>query len=432
MKDIKVPQRLKGFNDYFADDVMIRRYVTDIIRSTYEKYGFEPLETPALEYSELILGQSGEEAEKLYYRFQDPGQRDVMLRYEVMISMCRAVAQNTNNIQFPYKRYQIQNVWRAENTQKGRYREFTQCDADIVGTDSMLADAEVIQMGIEILSKLGFKEFRAVINNRKILDGLVEYLGIDKDKSYGVYMSLDKLKKIGIQKVYEELVDRRGIEEDKAKKILDIISISDLDKLNDSIGSTKVGREGIEELKEIFKYLKSMDVNTSNYVFDISLARGLASYTGPVWEYEVIDGGLGSVGGCGRYDKAIEKYIGINMPATGGSFGLERLCDIIKDRNMVKFGKTTTSVLITNIDNNLVDEYISLGNMLRENSINTMIYPQTEKLGKQLKYADRKGIRYVLIVGQDEKEKNLIQLKDMINESSFLIKKEDLIQKISV
>ncbi|MCA9380504.1 ATP phosphoribosyltransferase regulatory subunit, partial [Candidatus Dojkabacteria bacterium] len=179
------PRTLQGFNDYFAEDVRIREYIKNLFRTSFQNYGFEPLETPALEYSELMLGQSGEEAEKQYYRFKDNGERDVMLKFEVMISMCRAIAQSFNEIVFPFKRYQIQNVWRAEKVQKGRYREFTQMDADILGTKSMLADAEIIQMGIEIVQKLGFEDFSARISNRKFLEGLAEYYKIDSSNYYG-------------------------------------------------------------------------------------------------------------------------------------------------------------------------------------------------------------------------------------------------------
>src|SRR4030042_3012554 len=186
------PQKLKGFNDFFAEDMKLREFVIGAFKKVFEKYGYEPLATPALEYTELMLGQSGEEAEKQFYRFKDPGGRDVMLKYEVMTSMCRAVAEKIDKLPMPYKRYQIQRVWRAENTQKGRYREFTQCDADTIGRSSMRCDAEFIQMGLEITKEIGFKDFYARISSRKFLGGLAEYLGIKEAQFYGFCMSLDK------------------------------------------------------------------------------------------------------------------------------------------------------------------------------------------------------------------------------------------------
>ncbi|MBP9759099.1 histidine--tRNA ligase [Candidatus Dojkabacteria bacterium] len=432
---MKVPQRLKGFNDFFIEDMKIREYVIDIFKEIYEKYGYEPLETPALEFTELMLGQSGEEAEKLYYRFNDQGGRDVMLKYEVMISMCRALSQNINNIVFPYKRYQIQSVWRAENVQKGRYREFTQCDADIIGSSSVYCDAEIIQMGVEIVKKLGFKEFKARINNRKFLEGLAEYLKIDKDKFYGFSMSIDKLEKIGIDAVIEEMVEKRGIESSVAQEAMNLItstqgwSFNDkLGKYYDTVGSNLIGKEGLDELKQINEFLESAGVEAQYYEFDTSIARGLASYTGPVWEFTVIEGGVGSISGAGRYDNAIEKYIGKKLPATGGSFGIERVCDILKARNMIKETKTVVSCMIANFDENLMKEYIKVGSMLRNANINTMIFPDAVKLEKQFKYADKKNIKYVLLMGENESKENKVTLRNMLTGEQKLYNIEETIK----
>lgn len=426
MSNLK-PQTLRGFNDWFAEDVKLREFVIGIFKQVFEKYGYEPLETPVLEYSEFMLGQSGEEAEKQFYRFKDPGGRDVMLRYEVMIGMCRAVAANFDKIVFPYKRYQIQPVWRAENTQKGRYREFTQADADTIGSPSITADAEFIQMGLEIVKKLGFKNYLARISNRKILDGLREYLGVPQEKFYGMCMSLDKIKKIGKDKVKVELINIRGFLPETVDKIFALIEIDEnqnlkneeiIEKLRPTIGKTKIGLEGLNELKEIFDYLKLVGTPEKLYRFDTSLARGLASYTGPVWEFEVIDGGVGSIGGCGRYDNAIGRYLGggKTIPATGGSFGIERICDIIKERKMLNLGKTKTKVMVSVFSPELADESLKLAVTLRQEGINTMLFPDTEtKLDKQIKYADKKGIKYVVILGPDEAKNGSVTLKDLKN-----------------
>lgn len=420
----KTPKRLKGFQDFFGRDARIRQYVVGVFREVYEKFGYEPLETPALEYSELILGQSGEEAEKQYYRFNDNGDRDVMLRFEVMISMCRAMAQNIANITLPYKRYQIQPVWRAENVQKGRYREFTQCDADTVGSASMTADAEFIQMGIEILARLGFKEFEARISNKKFLLGLAEFLGINPALAYSFQMSIDKLEKIGKDKVIEEMVNLRDIPEEKARKAMEMLDIEKYKQMNpgeiiaafqESVGTTTVGKEALAELTEIFAYLKDAGVEQKYYRFDISIARGLASYTGPVWEYSVIDGGVGSVGGAGRYDNAIEKYLGKKIPATGGSFGLERICDIIKDRNMYDAGETPAEILVARFSEKTSSACIKLAQKLRQEGKKVMLYPDITKLGRQLKYADKKGIGSVVILGEDELAAGKYKIRTMEN-----------------
>jgi histidyl-tRNA synthetase len=419
----KTPRTLQGFNDYFAQDIALRNYVKEIFRVTFEKYGYEPLETPALEFSELMLGQSGEEAEKQYYRFEDNGGRDVMLKFEVMISMCRALAQNINSIPLPYKRYQIQNVWRAEKVQKGRYREFTQIDADTIGSKSIVSDAEIIQMGIEIISKLGFTDFEGRISNRKFLEGLAVYLGIPEEKYYSFFMSIDKLAKIGSTKVINELVTVRGIERASAEQAMSLINLERykgksfqeiLDSFSGTVGTNEVGKQGISELQEINNYLILNSVDTKYYRFDPTIARGLASYTGPVWEFTILEGGVGSISGGGRYDKAISKYIGQEVPATGGSFGLERICDIIKDRNMLTL-ESPLKVLVIYFSPETFQASLMIANELRLRGIATFFYPENVKLDKQLKYADKKNIPYVVVIGNDELEKGEAVLKDMKN-----------------
>jgi histidyl-tRNA synthetase len=433
-KQIKTPQRLKGFNDFFGADMRIRQFVIDTFIETFEKYGYEPLETPSLEYSELMLGQSGEEAEKQFYRFVDQGGRDVMLKYEVMISMCRAVAQNINNITFPYKRYQIQRVWRAENVQKGRYREFTQCDADTLGSNSLINDAEFIQMGIEILQKLGFKNYETRISNRKFLEGLARYFNVSEDKFYGYSMSIDKLEKIGKDGVVKEMVNMRKID---VKVAEDTVSLLDpqkyiglkfsqiVESFRNTAGTIEKGKEGLDELQEIDNFLKLSEVSENYYKFDPSIARGLASYTGPVWEYIVIEGNVGSVGGCGRYDKVISKYTGLDIPATGGSFGIERLCDIIKDREMIKLEETPAQVLVTVFDENTLKYSIEIAGFLRGKGINTLLFPDNKNVGKQIKYADKKTIPFVIIIGPDEITSEKVLVKDMKTGNEYKMTKEE-------
>lgn len=425
-KDIKT---LKGFSDYFSEDMVIREFVVGKFKSIAKKYGFEGLETPALEYTELILGQSGEEAEKLYYRFQDNGGRDVMLKYELMISMCRAVAQNINNMVFPYKRYQVQPVWRAENVQKGRLREFTQMDIDVIGTSSMYADSEALMIGIEFLKELGFEKYVARISNRKILEGVLEYLNIEKEKFEDFYITVDKLKKIGEGNVIEEL-SSKGFDREKIEDIMSILKIEDIEELAETIGKTEKGKEGIEELKQIFSILKDSGIDNSKYVFDITLARGLASYTGPIWEFEVLDGDVGSVSGGGRYDNAISKYVGREIPATGTSFGLERLMQIIKDRDMLELGKTETKVAILPMDTNCVSTVISIASDLRNSEVNTYVFPPTSKLNQFLSYVNKKSIPWAIIIGGNERKNDLVLLKDMNSSEQFSIEKEEALKKI--
>lgn len=422
------PKTLKGFYDYFADDMRVRDFVRKTFRETAISYGFEALETPALEYSELILGQSGAEAEKLYYRFEDNGGRDVMLKYELMIPMCRAVAQNYNNITFPYKRYQIQNVWRAENVQKGRLREFTQMDIDTLGSSSPMADAEIIQFGLSFLRKLGFKQFIVRLNNREIIKGLIDYLGIDEKYFENVYIAIDKLGKIGEENVKKELLEK-GIEGGKIDTLLSSLNL-DIEKLAEIVKNSEDGERGIKNVKAIMDILKDNKELSEFVKFDPTLTRGLASYTGPVWEYEVIDGDVGSVSGGGRYDKAVSKYIGKEVPATGTSFGLERLTEVLKNRNILSGEISRDSILLIPINEECIGYTMEIANKLRDKDIDTSIYPDIQKLKISLKYADRKGIKWVGIVGEDEMKEEKIQLKNMLDKSQNILSVEEAVNTI--
>ncbi|HPR91823.1 MAG TPA: histidine--tRNA ligase [Candidatus Dojkabacteria bacterium] len=427
MKNGMKPQTLKGFYDYFSDDMRIRNFIKDSFREIAEEYGFEPLETPALEYSELILGQSGEEAEKLYYKFKDNGERDVMLKYELMIPMCRAVAQNINSITLPYKRYQVQNVWRAENVQRGRLREFTQMDVDILGSSSHLADAEIILFGISFLKKIGFENFRVRLNSREIIQGIVEVLDIEESKFEKIYISIDKLEKIGKEKVREILIMDSNIEEEKVDKLLEIIEIKDIDKISNILENSIAGKNGVENIKKILSIINGIEED--KVLFDLSLARGLTSYTGAVWEFEIIEGNIGSVSGGGRYDKAVSKYLGREIPATGTSFGLERLAEVIKQMEMLKT-KNNKSVLIIPIDESSASFVLSTTKKLREQNIQTNIYPDFVKLKESLKYANKKEYTWVIIIGENETSSNTLTLRNMLTQEQFTLTIKEAINKI--
>ena len=427
MKNGMKPQTLKGFYDYFSDDMRIRNFIKDSFREIAEEYGFEPLETPALEYSELILGQSGEEAEKLYYKFKDNGDRDVMLKYELMIPMCRAVAQNINSITLPYKRYQVQNVWRAENVQRGRLREFTQMDVDILGSGSPLADAEIILFGISFLKKIGFDNFRVRLNSREIIQGIVEVLEIEESKFEKIYISIDKLEKIGKEKVREILIMDSNIEKEKVDKLLEIIEIKEIDKISNILENSIAGKNGVENIKKILSIINGTEKD--KVLFDLSLARGLTSYTGAVWEFEIIEGNIGSVSGGGRYDKAVSKYLGREIPATGTSFGLERLAEVIKQMEMLKT-KDNKSVLIIPIDESSASFVLSTTKKLREQNIQTNIYPDFVKLKESLKYANKKEYTWVIIIGENETSSNTLTLRNMLTQEQFSLNIKEAINKI--
>jgi len=429
-------KKLSGFRDFFAADIQIREYVINTFKQVFEKYGYEPLQTPALEYAELFAKEAGSEAAKLFYRFKDEGKRDIMLKYEVMMSMCRAVAENINSLPLPYKRYQIQNVWRAEKPQKGRYREFTQCDADTIGSKSVIWDGEFIQMGIEAMKKLGFKAFQANISNRKFLNGLIQYAGANPKEFIPICMSIDKLPKIGVENVKKELIEKRNISEIIADKILSVITQKgDSEKLiktfKRQLKGVSIAMEGLEELEVIFKYLNTLNIDKKYYAFTPFIARGLAYYTGPIWEFEILDGNIGSVAGCGRYDNTIGRFLGRNMPATGGSFGIERIVEVIKEQNMMTVSESSVQILVTIFSKDLLFDSVKLADSFRQNNINTMLYSDPVKLDKQLKYADKKGIPYVAILGPDELKNETVVIKNMKEKKQKTLSIKDAIKLLS-
>ncbi len=383
------PQTLKGFRDFLPEEKRKRDFAVEKIRQTFELFGFEPLETPALEYAETLLGKYGDEADKLMYLFEDRGKRKVGMRYDQTVPLARLVAQYSD-LPKPFKRYQIQPVWRSDNPQSGRYREFLQCDIDIVGASSSLSDAEIIACTLEAFKKLGFKNATMRINDRSIFDDL----GLTKT----AIITLDKLEKIGKEKVIKELQQKNFQEADKIFASLET--------------SQKNSR-----LNEIFSVLTSYGFTEGrDFVFDPFLARGLEYYTSTIFELKVNEYKTGSLAGGGRYDKLIGQFIGVETPATGIAFGFDRIINAMEELKLFpqSVSDSSTDVLVTIFNEGLLNDSVKVVNELRKTGINSEIYDKASiKLDKQLKYADRKGIQYVIIVGPEEIKKNVIKLKNM-------------------
>lgn len=354
------PRTLKGFRDFLPKEAQKRKFVIETLRKVFESYGFEPLETPALEYEDILTGKYGEEGDKLMYRFEDNGQRKVAMRYDQTVPLARVVAQYSNELPMPFKRYQIQNVWRAENTQKGRFREFLQCDVDIVGTSSYISDSEIIYAAISSLTTLGFKNFKVLVNDRKIFEGIDQ-------KAITI---IDKLKKIGDEGVRKELSEK-GFDP------------TILDKIKSS--------QPTESLEKIINSQK-------NYVFfEPTLARGLDYYTGLIIEVEVEGFDAGSVGGGGRYDRLIGMFEKDNIPAVGFSFGFDRLIEAMDANKLFPNNLQTSKVLVINQEENQ-EKVSKVAYLLRSKNINTEIYLDfTTPLDKQFKYAEKKEIPYVVL-----------------------------------
>jgi len=435
--EIIKPSLPKGTRDFLPEPMLRRQYVMNTIKTIFEKYGYEPLETPSIETLEVLSGKCGDEGEQLIYKVLKRGTgiekvgRDIneftiskfsdlvdeALRYDLTVPLCRVVAMYQNEITIPFKRYQMQPVWRGDKPQKGRYREFYQCDADTVGTASMLADAETIALINEILTTLGFKKFKIRINNRKILSGIVEYSGVAVNRCNEVCIAIDKLEKIGIDGVKQELQERQ-IPQSAINKILPILEISGdaeliLNDVTSLLKSSEIGMEGINETNELISYISTLGVPQQNCVIDLYLARGLTYYTGPIYESVVEEPNIGSLTGGGRYDELVGMFLGRNIPATGTTIGLERIIDVMTELNMLPDSKTKTQVLVTIFNEDTKKASLEITNQLRSAGINTENFFDSGGLKKQFKYADKKGIPFVVILGPDEILKDEISLKNM-------------------
>lgn len=364
------PKTLKGFRDFLPIEARKRAFVLDALRKVFESYGFEPLETPVLEYEDILLGKYGDEGDKLMYRFEDNGKRRVAMRYDQTVPLARVIAQYQNDLPLPFKRYQIQNVWRAENTQKGRYREFLQVDVDTVGSSSLLSDSEIVKIVIDGFKELGFKNAKVLLNDRSLFEGI-------DPKAIRI---IDKLEKTGEEEVKKDLV-AAGFSEDLLSKL-----------------KNKPIPGNISKLLEMFP----------NLVFDPTMARGLDYYTGFIIEVKVDGYDGGSLGGGGRYDNLIGMFAGKDIPAVGFAFGFDRIIEAMEELKLFPTDLRSVDILVTNTN----DQGVKVADELRQKGLKVELYVDEKELDKQLRFADRKQIPYVLIF---EGEK--MMLKNMKNGS---------------
>lgn len=503
----KVQARIPaGMRDILPEQMIRRQYVLDVVRDVFEQFGFEPLQTPAIESSEMLMGKYGEDAERLIYKawYGDMPNDDLSLRYDLSVPLCRLIAMYPD-LPRPFKRYQIAPVWRADRPQKGRYREFYQCDVDTVGSDSMLADAEMVAIVYEVLSRLGFTEFTISINSRKILDGIGQYAGVPESLQAGLYRSIDKLDKIGLDGVRRELLmvgvptepliplqriarlaiqgkvdvanlreallepdkkDNTTLAEDMidvvlpamqglvreaiarqippgelqaattqligdlapqlrsyygkqatvipdevVDRLLDLLQVKGpaqevLDGLGQRMKDYPLAVEGVAELQTLFSYLETMGIPETAYELSFAMVRGLEYYTGPIYETTIRKPkAMPSITGGGRYDNLIGLFAPTSYPATGNSFGIERIIDAMEELEMFPpdIGQTTAQVLVTSFGTAMVDASLELTTKLRKKNIATVMhFDYTDRLGDQIGYASAKGIPFVIILGPDE------------------------------
>ncbi len=396
------PQTLKGFRDFMPGDVRKRQYVISLLQKVFESYGFEPLGTPTLEYEEILAGKYGEEGEKLMYRFTDNGQRRVAMRYDQTVPLARVVSQYQNILPKPFKRYQIQNVWRADNPQKGRYREFVMCDIDTVGLTSPAADGEVLAVIDTALQVLGFTDYRILINDRSVFGNL----------PIAAITIIDKLKKIGVENVKKELTER-GFNPEALTKIQ--------------------SAQMPESLKTITELAAGMGSNVEKFLYEPTLARGLDYYTGLIIEVEIPTYTAGSVGGGGRYDNLLGLFSNQSIPAVGFAFGFDRIIEAMSEQNLFPDATlSTASALVTIFNPTLTSNSMAIAEKLRANGILTELWLDSNtKMEKQLKYADQKNIPYVIVIGPEEAANNIVTLKIMKTRKQEQLTIEDAIKKIS-
>ncbi len=419
----------RGMRDILPQKMILRQYVIGEVERVFQRFGFEPLQTPALELRETLMGKYGPDAEKLIYDARHrEGKEDLSLRYDLTVPLTRIMATYPDLVK-PFKRYQIAPVWRAERPQKGRYREFYQCDADIVGTASMLADAEIVTMIYSVLTQLGFKAFVTKINNRKILTGLGQYAGVPPDLLGGLYRSIDKLEKIGPDGVRQEMKDNQ-IPPAVIDKMMALILLpaNAFGELREQLGDIPIAREGIDELEQLATFLGEANVPRENYQFDFSMVRGLAYYTGPIYETVVTEPKIGSLSGGGRYDELMGLFSNQSLPMTGTSFGIERVIDVMEELSMFppNVGKTVTQVYVTVFNRDLLGASIRMANALRGQGINTEFALEAEGLGKQLKYAAARSIPFAVILGPDEVAAGKATLRDLGSGEQTLVAQSEI------
>jgi histidyl-tRNA synthetase len=418
----------RGTRDILPVQMAGRRAAVQKIVNVFENYGYEPLETPAIERLEVLTGKYGEEGDKLIFKLQARGDggkdADLALRYDLTVPLARVIASHPE-IKLPFKRYQIQPVWRAERPQKGRFREFYQCDVDVVGAPSVAADAEMVAIVDDCLAALGFGDYRIRINHRKVLEGIALYSGTPPSKATDLCIAIDKLEKIGFEGVRQEL-ERRGIDSKPCDKIMGLIeaggstgaggSIEDrLGLLEKTVGATDEGAVGLADIREFLGYLEPLGVTASALSFDPCLARGLDYYTGLIYESVVEEPKIGSLTGGGRYDNLIGRFTGRDIPATGTTIGLERILAAMEDLGMLPEAKTCVQALVAFQDRSLEKEAFALAREIRSAGVRCEIYLKTKgSLRDQIAYANGKGVPWVVILGPDEMAEGKVVLKDMV------------------
>lgn len=409
------PKTLKGFRDFLPQAMMPREALMETARRVYRSFGYAPIDTPTLEHLEILTGKGSDETDRQMYHFVDHGKRAVGMRFDLTVPLARFVAQHIDQLGTPFKRYHIANVWRGENTQAGRYREFAQCDFDTIGTTSMASDVECVLVINDLLQAIGFESFTIRINNRKVLNGLLEKFELS-DKATEVLRAIDKFEKAGREKVVAE-IQACGGSDSQISQILDLVAIKGtpsevLRDLEPLTAGNELAELGVSQLTELTKLLEQAGVPETHYCIDPSIARGLDYYTGVIFETILdADPGIGSVCSGGRYDNLAELYTKRELPGVGASLGLDRLLAAMERLDMIPAVSTPADVMIVHFDSQYLGRYLALASELRKSGLGVEVFCDNKKTGQQFKYADKRGFKACIVAGDSEIEAGTVQLK---------------------
>ena len=444
------PSIPKGMRDFTSEVMFRRNYIFETVKSAFECYGYAPIETPAMENVKTLTGKYGDEGDRLIFKVLNSGDYlskanldentdsksltkqivEKALRFDLTVPFARFVVQNRNDITFPFKRYQMQNVWRADRPQKGRYREFYQCDADVIGTESLLCEVELVQLYDDVFTKLNIPNVDICINNRKVLSGMVELMGAT-DLFDQIVITLDKLDKIGIDKVKEEM-ESNGVKKE-ALSILDtFLNTKNVGDLFSLLENSLIGKKGLEELQFVIDNVTELGLQSANLVFDITLARGLNYYTGCILEVKANDVQIGSIGGGGRYDDLTSNFGLKDVSGVGVSFGIDRIYLVMEELALFPDNiDVSIKVMFANFGDDEAAFCMPLLKQLRAAGISSELYPTSTKMKKQMTYANNKGVQFVIMVGEDEMESGILSIKNMESGEQNNLNITDLIKKLS-
>ncbi len=433
------PRTLQGFRDYLPETMIVREQLMETARRVYRSYGFCPIDTPALELLEILLGKGSEETDRQIYHFETAGGKKVGMRFDLTVPLARFVAQHASELGMPFKRYHIAPVWRGERPQHGRFREFMQCDFDTIGTTSVAADIETALVIHDLLDAIGVGEFKLRINNRQILNGLLGQLELS-DKSVPILRALDKLDKEGPDNVTAEMARTADVTAEQAQQILKFASTKGtpdevLSSLEDLLEGNEIGQAGLHRMEELVKALTALRIKPERYALDVSIARGLDYYTGVIFETNLVDlPKIGSVCSGGRYDNLADLYTKQHLPGIGASLGLDRLLAALEDLKRVEPIRAAAPVLVTYFDSAGLTTYLQIARILRAAGFGAEVYPDPKKLGVQLKYAVQRGFRVAIVAGSEELARGTCQVKNLRTEEStevgWLESRKDLLEAV--